>query len=84
MLNQAQSVYLKTASMAYNNGEENATFNSETLLLENHWNRNLSERAMLPGFLDQTWTTLEISFLKNIGIEICPKESCFLVLITEP
>ena len=28
-------------------------------------------------------STLELSFLKTIGIEICPKEPCFLVLITE-
>ena len=53
MLIQAQCVFLKSASMACNNGEENATFNSGTLLL------------------------------KTIGIEICPKEPCFLVLITE-
>jgi len=37
--------------MACNNGEENATFNSGTLLPENHWDRNLSERAILPGLM---------------------------------
>ena len=60
MLNQDQCVYLKSASMGYNNGEENATFNNGTLLPENHWNRNLSERAMLPGFNDQTWTQADL------------------------
>ena len=60
MLNQAQCVFLKTASMAYNNGEENACFNSEHLLPANHWNRNLSERAMLPGFNAQTWTQADL------------------------
>ena len=33
---------------------ENATFNSGTLLPENHCNRNLFERAMLPCFNHQT------------------------------
>ena len=53
MLNQAQCVYLKSASMACDYGEE----------------RLLS--------------TLGLSFLKTMGIEICPKEPCFLVLITK-
>ena len=42
------------------NREENTTFNSGTLLPENHWNRNLSERAMLPCFNDQTWTQVDL------------------------
>ena len=46
--------------MACNNGEENATFNSGTLLPENHWDRNLFERAILPGFNDQTWTQVVV------------------------
>ena len=53
MLNQAQCVYLKKASMACNNGEK----------------RLLS--------------TLGLSFLKTIEFEICPKEPCFLVSMTE-
>ena len=61
MLSQAQCVYLKSASMGYNNGEENATFNSGTLLPENHCNRNLAERAMLPSFNHRTWTSVHLS-----------------------
>ena len=53
MLKQDQCDFLKSASMAYYNGKENASFNSGTLLLE------------------------------TIGMEICPKEPCFLVSITE-
>ena len=60
MLNQDQCDFLKSASMACNNGEENATFNSGTLLLENHGNRNVSERAMLPCFNHQTWTQVDL------------------------
>jgi len=59
MLNQDQCDFLKSASMACKSGQ-NATFNSGTLLPENHWNRNLSERAMLPCFNHQTWTQADL------------------------
>ena len=52
MLNQAQCVFLKTASMAYNNGEENASFNSEHLLPENHCNRTTMGKRMLLSTLE--------------------------------
>ena len=59
MLNQDQCDFLKSASMACKSGQ-NATFNSGTLLPENHWNRNLSERAMLSCFNHQTWTQVDL------------------------